>query len=84
MSLNSRAKCSKCGGTYSVFTSETKILPGMKLGNANKENKKILKTWEDWVLHILNNCPNCRIRIIPPDCLKDYELKKKLHESRKF
>ena len=85
MSLNSRCQCDKCGCTYSLFKEETKLLPNMKLASNGKiTSKKILKSWVDWVEHIATNCPNCRIRIIPPDCLSDYERKKLQHESSRF
>lgn len=80
MSLNARCYCDKCGNTYSLFTSETKLLPGMLVGKGGRMHKKqFLKTWVDWVEHIATHCPDCRYRRIPPDCLKDYEKQQKLY-----
>ena len=85
MSINSRGQCLKCGSTFSIFTDELKILPGMKIGDNGRLNpKKILKTWTDWVEHAASHCPDCRIRVIPPDCLQDYERKKRIYQSRQF
>lgn len=85
MSLNSRCQCHKCGCTYSLFNEETKLLPNMKLANNSKiTSKKILKSWVDWVEHLATNCPNCRIRLIPPDCLSDYEKKRIQYDSSKL
>lgn len=85
MSLNSRCRCEKCGCTYSLFKDETKLLPNMTLSNSARiKPKKILTKWVDWVEHLATNCPSCRIRIIPPDCLNDYEQRKKEYESRQF
>ncbi len=81
--LNSRCRCEKCGNTFSLFNDETKLLPNMKLNSVNGKivTKKFLKTWTDWVEHLANNCPDCRIRVIPPDCLKDYNRKKEEYEK---
>jgi len=85
MSLNSRCRCNKCGGTFSLFKEETKLLPNMKLSSTGQIKPKIiLKTWVDWVEHLATHCPSCRIRIIPPDCLKDFERKKLQHESKNY
>lgn len=80
MSLNSRCYCNKCGTTYSLFSYEMKILPGMVIGKGGKiKQKTILKTWVDWIEHIATNCPNCRYRRIPPDCIIDYEKLKNIY-----
>ena len=80
MSLNARCYCDKCSNTYSLFTSETKLLPGMIVGKGGKiQKKQFLKTWIDWVEHIATHCPDCRFRRIPPDCLKDHEKQQKLY-----
>ena len=82
MSLNARCYCDKCGNTYSLFTSETKLLPGMVVGKGGRITKKpYLKTWVDWVEHIATHCPDCRYRRIPPDCLKDHEKQQKLYNK---
>jgi hypothetical protein len=82
MSLNSRCQCDKCGCTFSLFKEETKLLPNMLISTHGKlKAKKILKTWTDWVEHLATHCQNCRIRIIPPDCLKDYDRKKLQYEQ---
>ncbi len=52
--------------------------------NGKLKSKKILKTWADWVEHLASNCPACRIRIIPPECLLDYDRKKSQYDSTKF
>ncbi len=73
MSLNSRCQCIKCGNTYSLFSDETKLLPGMKIAKSGKfQPKKFLHTWIDWVEHIATHCPMCRIRVIPKSCELDY------------
>lgn len=80
MSLNARCYCNNCYCTYSLFSSETKLLPGMVIGKGGKIKKKeVLKTWSDWVEHIATHCPDCRYQRIPPDCLKDYERQHKLY-----
>ncbi len=80
MSLNARCYCDKCGSTYSLHTSETKLLPGMIIGKGGRiKIKNILRTWADWVEHLATHCPNCRYSRIPPDCLKDYNKKYKLY-----
>lgn len=85
MSLNSRGQCMRCGATFSIFNEELKLLPTMKIGQNGRLNpKKILKTWTDWVEHLATHCPDCRIRVIPPECLQDYEQKKKTYDSRQF
>ena len=81
MSLNARCQCLKCGNTYSVFTDELNLLPDVKINQNISKPKKILKTWQDWVEHLITNCPDCRLRRIPPDCLKDYESKKSKLQS---
>lgn len=76
MSLNARCQCLKCGITYSIFPDEIKLLPDIKIGHKNIKPKKILYSWQDWVEHLITNCPNCRLSRIPPECLKDYERRK--------
>ena len=76
MSLNARCQCHKCGCTYSVFPDEIKLLPSVKISQKIINPKKIMYTWQDWVEHIITNCPDCRIKRIPPECLKDYERRK--------
>lgn len=76
MSLNARCQCFKCGGTYSVFPDELKLLPNIKINQTIKKPKTILYTWQDWIEHIITNCHDCRIKRIPPECLIDYERRK--------
>lgn len=77
MSLNSRCQCSKCGCTFSLFSDETKLLPGMKIAPSGRFlPKKILYTWVDWVEHLATHCPDCRIRVIPKACELDYQKQK--------
>jgi len=74
MSLNSRCYCESCGSTYSLFTNETKILPGMKIGKFGRlRSKEYLRSWTDWVEHLATNCPNCRLAEPPVVCVEDYK-----------
>jgi hypothetical protein len=74
MSLNSRCSCESCGNIYSLFSYETKLLPGMKIGRSGKiRSKEVLRTWTDWVEHLASFCPDCRYKIIPSECIKDYD-----------
>ena len=39
----------------------------------DKLAKKTLKTWNDWMIHIMNYCEDCRIQQPPSQCVDDFE-----------
>jgi hypothetical protein len=62
--------CKECGNR---FYSKDTYVPVNK--NNIRLNKDISspKTWEQWVLHSMIYCEDCRLKSIPTSCLQNYE-----------
>jgi hypothetical protein len=39
----------------------------------NRIPKKNLKTWNDWIVHTIYFCEDCRIQAPPSQCVEDFE-----------
>lgn len=62
--------CNECGKHF--YTRDTYVPVGRN-NIRNLRNKEILtpKTWEEWVLHCITFCEDCRLKSIPTKCLED-------------
>ena len=63
--------CENCGNIF--YAKDEMYIPAhaktrMRFANSSKE----FRTWEDWLLHISSNCPDCRIKEVPVKCMDDY------------
>jgi hypothetical protein len=64
--------CQDCGKSF--YKKETYApMSGRNIFVNNKIIKKDLKTWNDWIMHTVYFCENCRIQTPPAQCLEDYE-----------
>lgn len=64
--------CQDCGKNF--YSKESYVPMSQRdLFANNRVPKKILKTWNDWILHRMYFCEDCRIQVAPSQCLEDYE-----------
>lgn len=63
--------CEKCGKRY--FGSNEMYAPPTRNLFKSRRNIEVPSTWEDWLLHIANNCHECRLKTIPTKCLDDLD-----------
>lgn len=63
--------CEKCGKNF--FAKDEMYGPAKK--NVFRSARKIEEpaSWEEWLLHISSNCPDCRLSEIPEKCIADYQ-----------
>ena len=62
--------CEKCGKRY-YGNNELYAPPTRNLFKFSKM-VEIPRTWEEWLIHISNNCEDCRLKAIPTKCIEDF------------
>ena len=64
--------CEECGKNF--YSKDELFLPGLKYRyQFSRPEKKVLKTWDDYILHISTHCEECRVKDVPESCLEDYK-----------
>ena len=64
--------CQDCGKSF--YTKETYVPMSQRdLFANNRIAKKNLKTWNDWIVHTIYFCEDCRIQAPPSQCVEDFE-----------
>ena len=63
--------CQDCGKSF--YTKETYVPLSGRDFFANRIPNKNLKTWNDWVVHTIYFCEECRIQTPPTQCIEDFE-----------
>lgn len=73
--------CDECNQSFFVKADEVRVLPGMRPTPGRQDGDPLLN-WADWVAHIETHCPECRIPVPPPDCVKDLERQVERYKRR--
>jgi hypothetical protein len=60
--------CSECYEQYFMSNDEILIPKSMSI-MAKAKNIEDPKTWIDWLEHIQNYCPECRLKKAPESCI---------------
>ena len=64
--------CQDCGKSF--YTKDVYVPMSKRDFFVNdKIMKKNLKTWNDWKMHTIHFCEECRIQTPPSQCIEDYE-----------
>ena len=64
--------CQDCGKSF--YSKETYVPMSRKDIFINERKiKKPLNTWNDWIIHVMNFCENCRIKNTPSQFIEDFE-----------
>lgn len=67
-----RCACQECGKSF--YSKETCVpMSKRDIFTNDKNMRKPLKTWNDWIMHTMNFCNECRIQTPPQQCIDDYE-----------
>ena len=62
--------CSECYEQYFIRNDEM-FMPKAMSVTAKAKNIEEPKTWIDWLGHIQNYCPDCRLKKAPESCIND-------------
>jgi hypothetical protein len=64
--------CQDCGKSF--YSKETYVpMSNRDVFINDKKSNRPLKTWNDWIMHIMNLCEDCRFQNPPSQCVEDYE-----------
>ena len=64
--------CEDCGKSF--YLKETYVpMSKRDIFINDRSSKKPLKTWNDWIMHTVNFCEDCRIQAPPSQCVDDFD-----------
>jgi hypothetical protein len=64
--------CQDCGKSF--YSKETYVpMSKRDIFINDRSRKRPLKTWNDWIMHTVSFCENCRIQTPPSQCVEDFE-----------
>ena len=62
--------CKECSNRF--YAKDTYVPMSKNYTKIEKEIKTP-KTWEQWIIHSMMYCEDCRLKAIPSSCIKDYD-----------